>query len=127
MDAIRSVLLLISGIIHVLPVSGVLGASRLAALYDVGISETNLLILMQHRAVLLGILGVFLIVSAFQSALQISAIIAGLISTLSFIVIAVGIGDYNESIQRVVFADAIAIICLLGAAITVFGKKANQA
>jgi len=123
MDVLRSIFLLIPGVIHLLPVTGVLGSPRLAALYGVGISEPNILIMMQHRAVLLGTLGVFMIVAAFRSELQISAIIAGLLSTLSFIVLAVLVGGYNESIQRVMVADVIAIVCLLIAAASLLFSK----
>ena len=115
MAAVRAVLLLIPGIIHLLPLSGVLGSQRLMALYGIEITDPNLLIMMQHRAVLFGVLGLFLIISVFRSELQRPAIIAGLISTLSFIAIALWVGGYNELIQRVIVADVIAIACLLGA------------
>ncbi|MEM7054946.1 MAG: phosphopantetheine adenylyltransferase [Pseudomonadota bacterium] len=124
-NSITTLLLLLPGLIHLLPVTGVLGATRLAALYGVAIAEPNLLIMMQHRAVLLGILGIFLMVAAFRSSLQIPAIIAGLISTVSFLVIAIWSGGYNESLQRVLIADVIAIACLLGAAIVLSVKKSK--
>ena len=123
MDTIRSILLLIPGVIHVLPVTGVLGGPRLAALYGVGIPEQNLLILMQHRAVLLGLLGLFLLLAAFRSSLQVPAIVAGLISTASFTLIAIASGDYNESLERVLIADILAIICLLVAGLSLISKK----
>ena len=123
MDTIRRILLLIPGVIHLLPVSGVLGETRLAALYGVGVYESNLLILMQHRAVLLGILGLLLIAAAFRDELQRTAIIGGLLSTVSFVVIAVWVGNYNESLGRVFAADIIAILCLLFAAILPLLKR----
>ena len=60
--------LILVGIIHLLPVVGVLSAERLSALYGLQISEPNLLILMRHRAVLFALLGVFLIVASFKPA-----------------------------------------------------------
>ena len=126
MAAVRAVLLLIPGIIHLLPLSGVLGSQRLMALYGIEITDPNLLIMMQHRAVLFGILGLFLIISAFRSKLQQPAIIAGLISTLSFIAIALWVGEYNALIQRVLIADVIAIACLLGAAAMLFRKTGTR-
>lgn len=126
MAAVRVVLLLIPGIIHLLPLSGVLGGQRLMALYGIEINDPNLLIMMQHRAVLFGILGLFLIISAVRSELQRPAIIAGLISTLSFIAIALWVGGYNELIQRVIVADVIAIACLLGAVAMLPGKASTK-
>lgn len=122
MNAVSAALLVIPGVIHVLPLSGVLGGQRLAALYGVEITDPNLIIMLQHRAVLFGILGLFLIVSAFHGPFQKAAIIAGLASTVSFIVIAFSAGGYNESIHRVVIADAVAIVCLLGAAAALVRK-----
>ena len=53
-------MLILVGLIHLLPLSGVLGSERLASLYGLSFSEPNLAILMRHRAVLFGLLGVLL-------------------------------------------------------------------
>ncbi len=117
-ETLRTVLLIVPAVIHLLPVPGVLGRSRLTALYGLPFDDPNLLILMQHRAVLFGLLGVFLLIAAFRPELQVMAIAAGLISAVSFIVIALAGGGYNEAIQRVLVADVVAIICLGAAGIT---------
>ena len=112
MDKILSGLLVLVGIIHLLPLSGVLGADRLTKLYGITINEPNLEILMRHRAVLFGLLGFLFIYAAFSPSIRLFAIIAGFISVLSFIVIAWSVGGYNGSLQRVVVADVVAIIAL---------------
>ena len=112
MDKILSGLLVLVGIIHLLPLSGVLGADRLTTLYGITINEPNLEILMRHRAVLFGLLGFLFIYAAFSPSIRLFAIIAGFISVLSFIVIAWSVGGYNGSLQRVVVADVVAIIAL---------------
>ena len=80
--------LILVGIIHLLPLSGVLGAERLAALYALEITDPNLDILLRHRAVLFGLLGGFLIGSAYKPGLRMPAFAAGFISVLSFLWIA---------------------------------------
>lgn len=110
-------LLVLVGIIHLLPVSGVFGVERLAALYGVSLGEPNLEILMRHRAVLFGLLGLFLLYAAFQPSLQSLAIVAGFVSVASFIVIAWSVGGYNESLRKVVIADIIAIVALVAAGV----------
>jgi hypothetical protein len=113
MRYILSAMLTVVGIIHLLPLTGVLGASRLLSLYGVTIADPNLEILMRHRAVLFGILGAFLIYAAFRPGVQLAALIAGAVSVISFLVIAGMIGGYNTGIARVVTADIVAVVCLL--------------
>jgi hypothetical protein len=112
-----SVMLMIVGIIHLLPLSGALGADRLAALYGLSFDEPNLAILMRHRAVLFGLLGIFLVVAAFRPDWQGIALVAGFASVLSFLYLAWSVGSYNARIGRVFIADVVALACLvLGAA-----------
>jgi hypothetical protein len=108
-----SITLIIAAIIHLLPLPGVLGSERLAALYGLDVSEPNLAILMRHRAVLFGLLGVFLAIAAFRPAWQPAAFVAGSISVVSFLWLAWSTGHYNAQIARVVAADVIALIGLI--------------
>lgn len=112
MEKVIAALLVLVGLIHLMPVSGVLGAERLSALYGVSIADPDLTILMRHRAVLFGLLGMFMIYAAFKPALQPLALITGGISVVSFIAIAWSVGGYNEAIRKVVLADVVAIIAL---------------
>lgn len=109
-------LLIVAGIIHLLPLPGVLGANRLLALYGVPLNDPNLTILMQHRAVLFGLLGAFLIAAAFKPALQPAAMIAGLVSVISFLFIALTAEEHNAAIRNIVIADVVALVALLVAA-----------
>jgi hypothetical protein len=117
MEKVVTGLLVLAGIIHLLPVSGVLGVERLAAVYGVSPGEPNLEILMRHRAVLFGLLGLFLVYAAFQPSLQRLAIIAGLVSVVSFFAIAWSVGGYNDSVRKVIIADIIALVALVAAGI----------
>ena len=117
MRKLIALLLIIVGIIHLLPVSGVLGAERLSALYGLSFQEPNLTILMRHRAVLFGLLGAFLIYAAFKPTVQPLAFIAGFVSVASFIGLASLEGEYNDALRRVYIADLIAIGCLAVATI----------
>lgn len=108
--------LALAGIIHLLPITGVLGGGRLTRLYGVAIDDPNLRILLQHRAVLFGLLGALLIAAALRPELRVVALMAGLVSTVSFLVIAWGVGGYNPQVGRVVTADIVAVALLLVAA-----------
>lgn len=116
-----SAMLVVVAVIHLLPVAGVLGGDRLTALYGISLSEPNLAILMRHRAVLFGMLGLFLVVSAFRPSLQPVAFGAGFVSVLSFLWIARSVGSYNAHVARVFAADVVALVCLVvGAAAYVY-------
>ena len=116
-DKTITTLMLIIALIHILPISGALGVSQLSNLYQVNISGKDLEILMRHRAILFGILGSFFAYAAFKPSLQPLAFLAAFISIGSFFFLAFSIGDYNAAIKKVVIADVIAAISLVGAAI----------
>lgn len=124
MQRVVAVLLILVGIIHLLPVSGVLGAERLTALYGISVGDPNLEILMRHRAVLFGLLGSFLVYAAFTQSLRALAIVAGLVSVVSFIAIAWLVGGYNDPVRMIVIIDIFALVALVAAgAIQTFNPK----
>ncbi len=119
-----SAMLGVVGVIHMLPLSGVLSAERLATLYGISFSEPNLSILMRHRAVLFGLLGLFLVFAAFRPSLQPAAFIGGFVSVVSFLALARSVGGYSAQLGRVVKADLIALACLLvGGAAYVYSQS----
>ncbi|KFX70665.1 phosphopantetheine adenylyltransferase [Pseudomonas taeanensis MS-3] len=120
-----SALLIIAGIIHLLPVTGVLGAERLAALYGLAVQEPNLLILLRSRAVLFGLLGALLIYAAWRPALQPIALLGGLVSVLTFLLLAYSSPGYSDALRRVVIADWVALACLLIALTLYFITRAK--
>ena len=113
MSKLIAALLLVAGLIHLLPLVGVLGGERLNALYGLALDEPNLQILMRHRAVLFGLLGALLVAAALRPGLRGLALFGGLVSVLSFLLLAWSAPLYNEALQRVVVADWVALACLL--------------
>jgi glucan phosphoethanolaminetransferase (alkaline phosphatase superfamily) len=117
--------LLIAGIIHLLPVPGVLGATNLGRLYGINVSDSNTAILLQHRALLFGILGVLTLAAIPLPFLRVTAMLVGLVSAASFIVVALWVGNYGAEIKRVVIADVIAAFLLAaGLASEIFDQAA---
>jgi 2-iminobutanoate/2-iminopropanoate deaminase len=117
MTGFVAAMLVVVAIIHLLPVSGMLGTVRLSKLYGLTFEEPNLEILMRHRAVLFGILGAFFAVAALRPELHHVALFVGFVSVIAFLGIARAVGGYNDAVRRVVVADLIALGCLTAAAL----------
>ena len=115
-ERILQALLLVPAVIHLLPLSGVLGAASLTRLYGLDFSSPELELLMRHRAVLFGVIGVLLLAALFKYALRGTALVVGLVSVVSFLGLAWQVGGHGPLIARVVVADWIALACLGAAA-----------
>jgi hypothetical protein len=112
MQYVISASLLLAALIHILPISGVFGLNSVAKLYGVAVTDNNTEILLRHRAVLFGLLGACFALAAMFPVLRPFAFGAGLISTVSFLVVARSVGGYNRQLSRVVAADIIAMASL---------------
>lgn len=118
-----SAMLVIVAMIHLLPLSGVIGSERLASLYGISFDEPNIAILMRHRAVLFGLLGSFMLFAAFTPSFQVAAFVMGFVSVVSFLWLASSVGGYNAAVGRVFAADVVALACLVvGAAAYAFAR-----
>ena len=115
MKLLAQSLLLTVSVIHLLPVVGVLGQESITKLYGVSISDSNTEILMRHRAVLFAIVGLFLLLSVFKGDYQPLAILIGLISVVSFLLLSWSTEGLNPEMSRVVKIDWIALLLLIAA------------
>ncbi|MGE0104857.1 MAG: phosphopantetheine adenylyltransferase [Blastocatellales bacterium] len=113
MRYIATIMLVVVSVIHLLPLTGVLGPERLTELYGISFSDPNLEIVMRHRAVLFGLIGAFLLYAAFQPSVRLLAFIAAFVSVASFLWLAWSVGNYNTQLGRVFTADIIALACLV--------------
>ena len=109
--------LVLAGVVHLLPVVGLIGPGRLQALYGVAVSEPNLEILLRHRAALFGLLGLLMLYAAARPHYRVLAVVGGLVSVVSFLVLAAMVGGYNGHLARVVTVDVVALVLLVAAAI----------
>lgn len=105
--------LVVAAVIHLLPVPGILGADWLARLYGVAITDPDMTIMMRHRALLFGVLGLLMLAASAKPEWQAPAVIAGLVSAAGFILLAWQVGGYSPAIARVVTADIVAVAALL--------------
>lgn len=116
-------MMLIVAIIHLIPLTGVMGTSHLASLYATQISGEDLEILMRHRAVLFGLLGGLFAYAAFKPVLQPISFLIAFASIASFLYLAYSVGGFNAALQKVVVADVVALVALSIAVVTYFIKR----
>lgn len=116
MKTALTIALLLVGLLNFLPVLGVLSAQRIESAYGVDVTSPDLEILLRHRAVLFGIVGTFIIASALRPELRWPAIAAGLVSMVSFVLLAQMVGGYSAPIRKIVVADVVGIVVLMVAA-----------
>jgi len=108
-----------SALIHLIPLVGVLGPSRVVRMYDVAVDGPDMSVLLQHRAVLFGLLGTALVAAMFREDARPYVIGAVLVSDIAFLVIAALNPGLNASMKRVVRADVISIALLVIAGVGV--------
>lgn len=117
--------LVVVGLINFAPVMGVISAQKLESAYSVALAGNDLAILMRHRALLFGILGAFILYSAFNPFYQPAAMIMGGASMVGFALLVLGVGGYNEAVGKVLFIDAVGILFLVAAVVFKYVVKVN--
>lgn len=109
---IRTALCIVS-FIHLLPLVGVSGRVALEKAYGIPVDSPDLQLLLQHRAVLFGLLGAACAIAAFNAPWRPAVWCAALVSTCSFMLLAWLAPSTNAAIVRVVWFDGVAIAMLL--------------
>ena len=113
LDKIASIILVIVGIINLLPLIVFFDSTKTVKLYGIPIEGESLIILMRHRGVLLGLVGLALIVAAIKPEFRILAIALALISKFAFIFLTFTALNYTPEIRQVALIDVGAIVLLL--------------
>jgi hypothetical protein len=100
-------------LIHLLPLAGILGRSVIERAYGVSLgADQDVVILMQHRALLFGILAAACVGAVVWPSWRWPVGLAAGVSTLGFVVIA-AMQAHNAPIARVMWVDIGAVILLL--------------
>ena len=107
-----SICLVIVAVINLLPLVGVLSAEKLERAYSISLSSNDLVILMRHRALLFGVLGAFILYSAFHPVYQNAAMVMAAISMLGYVVLVYSVGGYNQAVYKVLLVDFVGLAAL---------------
>lgn len=113
-----TLLILIPGLINFVPIIGLAGQRRLESLYQTCFQDPTTRLLMQHRALLFGLIGGFMIYAAFLPSLWTTAIVMGLASMLGFLILARREAVANPAIRKIALADILGSVLLVAARLT---------
>lgn len=110
----RTVLFLV-GVVNVLPALIAFMPSKISSSYGVGIPDSNYELLLRHRGVFFGIIGGFMIYSAFCKSYYKIATFFGTISMISFVFLYYIICcSINSKLHTIMMIDIFATVILLG-------------
>ncbi|MGQ0709111.1 MAG: phosphopantetheine adenylyltransferase [Rhodoferax sp.] len=100
-------------LVHALPAAGVLGRSLLERAYGIDVSQPDLLVLLQHRALLFGLLGGACAAAAWNPLWRWPVAWMALASMLGFVALA-ALHPHSSAIARVAWVDGATTLVLLG-------------
>ena len=105
-------LMVVIGLVHLIPVTGVLGAQRLAALYGIGVPDTDTELLLQHRALSFALVAIVCFTSALNSTWLGPARLIATLSMVSFVALVVWQQPANTALVKVAIIDGVLLILL---------------
>lgn len=110
-DGLADALLVLVGLVNVVPgVVGTLSVERAAAAYGIPADGPDLAIVLRHRAVLLTIVGLGLVVVPWWPEIRTAAIVAGVISMASFVAIVLAKPGVGAPLRKVMWVDLGALV-----------------
>ena len=95
------------------PVIAAIAPRQLVRLYGVPANDRTLVTLLQHRAILLGIVGAGCAVAAHVEAFRWPALWAATISIVSFLILCAGQGQFRGPLRKIAIMDAIGVPILI--------------
>ena len=110
--------LLLIGLINLAPVVGAFAPHKMSSAYGVELGDPNLMLLLQHRAVLFGLIGGLVFASLFFPALQVAALIVATVSMLSFLVLLPLTGADLNQFKTIALLDGLGL-ALAGIALAI--------
>ncbi len=122
-DKILPILFWIMALINMVPVISAVMPSKMQSLYGIAPENMELMTLLQHRALLLGLVGLALATAAHMPHLRWPALIGGAISMGSFIVFAFMRGQMAGPLGKIAMVDIIGLVLAAMTAFIMFQNK----
>lgn len=112
------------GLLHILPGLVALTPARMVRLYGIDPEDGAMATLMQHRALMLGLIGALLLAAALWVSLRPAALCIGVASMAGFVAIAAGNRAARGPLLRIVIADLAGLAVAAAALVLMFRPEA---
>lgn len=100
-------------VIHIIPAISALFPTKLANLYGLDLADKTLITLLQHRAILFGLLALACLYAAYTPIIQKPVLIGAVLSMGSFIGLALFRGQLSTALAKIVYVDLIGLAMAL--------------
>jgi hypothetical protein len=97
------------GAIHLMPVAPVFVPETLSRLYGIAPSDSTLLVLMRHRALLLALVGILCLWASWAPGVRPAALLAAAINVVGFLGFYALYGNPAGALRTIAIADLIAV------------------
>lgn len=117
------ILFWLMALINLAPTISAVMPSKLQSLYGFSPENTEMLTLMQHRALAIGLVGFALAAAAHMPQLRWPALIGGVISMSSFVIFTAARGQMSGPLGKIALVDIFGLIFAAAAAFILFQSK----
>jgi hypothetical protein len=111
------------GAIHLMPIAPVFVPETLSRLYGIAPTDSTLLVLMRHRALLLALVGVLCLWASWMPSVRPAALLAAAINIAGFLGFYALYGNPGGALRTIAIADVIALPPLAFAAWTTLARN----
>jgi uncharacterized membrane protein len=108
------------GLVHLLPGLAFFAPTMITRLYGSG-ADGAVLLMLRHRAALLGVVGIVLVIAAALPSWRPAATLVGALSMASYFTLWLGAGAFRKPLQKIALVDAVALPALLAALVLTRG------
>lgn len=110
-------LFVVIGAIHIAPGIVAVSGEKTRSAYGLEVDNSDLAVLLRHRAVLLVLVGAAMIAGAFMPDHRVPAVVAAGVSMLTFVALAYRSGGIGPQLRRIARADIVGLLSLTAAAL----------
>lgn len=97
------------GIIHLMPSAPIILPEMLSRLYGVAPTDVTLLVLLRHRAVLLGVIGLLCLWASWHAPIRPAALLAAALSIAGYLGFYAFYGNPHDSLRTIAIFDLVAL------------------